>query len=311
MIRVIFFGSSSFSLPFLEFLLEYTDLIYVVTTEDKPKGRGKKVQFNIVKEFAYSKGTKILTPLNLRDEEFISKIVDIKLDLIVAASYGKILPEEILKIPKLGAINIHPSLLPLYPGAEPIFWQIARGEEISGVTIFEMNTKIDKGEIILQESINISQNDSYEDVEKSLTILGVKLLKKVINIIETASYIPRRKQEDKKVFYARKLLSQDEKINWGKPSKEIINKIRAFFPKIGAYTTFNGKRVKIFKAKRVKLNGEDVKPGTIVIKERDIFVKTGDSFIGIDSLKPEGKKIITAFEFINGYLKNFDEPKFE
>lgn len=312
MIRVIFFGSDAFSIPILEFLSKHTDIACVITSEDKPKGRGKKIQPNSVKDFAHSKGIiKILTPSNLKDEVFASEITSLKPDLIVVASYGKILPEEILKIPKLGAINIHPSLLPLYPGAEPIFWQIASGEERSGVTIFEMNSKIDQGEIILQESIEISPSDNYEEVLKKLTNLSVKLLSKLINMIEKGESLPKRKQESKETLYARKLLPQDEKIDWSKSSMEVINKIRAFSPKIGAFTTFNGKRVKIFKARRIKLNRDDVKPGKIIIKDGDILVKTGDTYIGVDSLKPEGKKIISASEFINGYLKNLSEPKFE
>lgn len=310
--RVIFFGSSSFSVPFLEFLIKKTKLICVVTACDKPAGRGKILKPNIVKECALRLGIEsILTPTSLKDDKFITTVSELKPDLIVVASYGKILPEELLKIPKFGTINIHPSLLPLYPGAEPIFWQIARGEKESGVSIFEMNSKIDKGEIILQEKIEISEEDNYADVENKLINTGLKLLGEVIDMLDKGLSLPKTKGEDIETFYARKLLPVDEKINWNKSSKEIVDKIRAFSPKIGAYTMFNGQRVKIFKAKREELKEGNLKPGTIVVKEKNIFVKTGDSFINIDFLKPEGKKIMKAFEFINGYLKDFNEPKFE
>ncbi|MDD5689201.1 MAG: methionyl-tRNA formyltransferase [Caldisericia bacterium] len=313
MINVIFFGTEAFSIPILEYLSKKTNLVCVVTKEDKPKGRGKKTQPNIVKDFANSIGiNKILTPSNLKDKDFLNEIANLKPDLLVTASYGKILPKDLLTIPKYASINIHPSLLPLYPGAEPIFWQIMRGEKESGVTIFEMNSKIDSGEIILQESIQIDKADNYEDVLKKLTELSVKLLDKLLNLIEESKPLPKVKQQNEsKVFYARKITQEDEKIDWNKPSQEIINKIRAFSPKIGAYTLFKGKRVKIYKAKIVENIEDNLKPGAITIKGIDIVVKTADSFVSIDSLKPEGKNIISAAEFINGYLKKIDEAKFE
>ena len=312
MINVIFFGSDSFSIPILEFLSKKTNLVCVVTTEDKPKGRGKKTQPNIIKDFAYSIGiNKILTPPDLTDKDFLNEIANLKPDLLVTASYGKILPKDLLTIPKYASINIHPSLLPLYPGAEPIFWQIAKGEKESGVTIFEMNSKIDSGEIILQESIQIDQADNYEDVLKKLTELSIKLLDKLLNLIEEGKPLPKIKQKELKVFYARKITKEDERIDWNKPSQEIINKIKAFSPKIGAYTLFKGRRVKIYKAKIAEYIEENLKPGAISIKGTNIIVKTADSFVSIDFLKPEGKKIISAAEFINGYLKNINEAKFE
>lgn len=308
--KTIFFGSSNFSLPFFETCKEKTELLLVISTEDKPKGRGQKIISNPVKCVARDSGYKVLTPLKLSDPFLLQELKNLDPDLIITASYGKIIPDAIIKTAKHGAINIHPSILPKYRGAEPIFWQIAHGEKEAGVTIFQLSNSLDGGDILLQDRFPLTESDNYESLESQCIRLGMKLLNTFLEKINNNEEIQKTKQPFEAGFYARKILESDEKINWNLNAFEILNQIRAFSPHIGAYTLFKGKRVKILDAKSTTIkNTADT--SSIMIQGKKLFVGTRDYYIKIDSLKPEGKSLVKPDDFINGYIVKTVNPRFD
>jgi len=311
--KTIFFGSSNFSIPFIEYLNSKTSIQLVITTEDKPKDRGKKLISNSVKSYVQGKNLSVISPPSLKDPMLIKNISNIEPDLIFVASYGKLIPLDILQIPKFGAYNIHPSILPFYKGAEPIFWQLARGERKSGVTLFEMNDKIDQGDIIFQENAEISEDDNYLSLEEKLIKIALNITGKMIDYLENDTPLPHTVQEKINTFYARKIDSKDENVLWNDHGLDIINKIRAFAPRIGVYTLFKGKRIKILKAYLENLQNEyrSQKPGTIIINGKKLLVKCLDALIRVESLKPEGKDLIKSIDFINGYIKDNSSNYFE
>jgi methionyl-tRNA formyltransferase len=308
--KTIFFGSSNFSLPFFETCKEKTELLLVVSTEDKPKGRGQKIISNPVKCVARDSGYNVLTPSNLKDPSFLQEIKNLKPDLLISASYGKIIPDTVIQTARLGAINVHPSLLPNYRGAEPIFWQLARGEKKSGVTIFQLSKDLDQGNIILQEEFSISENDNYATLESLCIRAGMKLLNSLFEMYNQNQPIPENKQNGEAGFYARKIVESDERINWKNNADQILNQIRAFAPHIGAYTQFKGKRVKLLEAKATSLkNPADA--GSIMVQGKKMFIRANDFYIKIESLKPEGKSLVKPDDFINGYIVKTINPRFD
>jgi len=297
-----FFGSSNFSIPFFEVLREKTDLRLVISTEDQPKGRGQKIISNPVKCIAQDAGIQVLTPLRLDDSVLINTIQSAQLDLVVTASYGKIIPKSLLSLTRLGFFNLHPSLLPEYRGAEPIFWQIAHGLTEGGISIFKMTPELDAGDLVDQLSFPIQENDNYTVVESNAIKGGIQLLRKMLTYLEANPTIPVHPQATSpRAFYARKITFHDEEIDWKKPAEAIHNQIRAFSPQIGAYTTLYGKRVKILESKKTNQKTTD-QPGTLLVQGKKLFVSTADCLLKIEALKPEGKNLIKSEDFINGYL---------
>lgn len=308
--KTIFFGSSNFSLPFFETCKEKTQLLLVVSTEDKPKGRGQKIISNPVKCVARDSGFNVLTPSKLSDPAFLQEIKKLSPDLIITASYGKIIPDSVIQVARFGAINVHPSLLPKYRGAEPIFWQLAKGEKKSGVTIFQLSKDLDQGTIILQEEFPISESDNYASLESLCIRVGMKLLNSLFEKYNNNQPIPGNKQSGEAGFYARKIVESDERINWKDNAEQILNQIRAFSPHIGAYTQFKGKRVKILEAKQTTMKNP-AEIGSIMVQGKKMYVRANDYFLKIDSLKPEGKSLVKPDDFINGYISKTVNPKFD
>jgi methionyl-tRNA formyltransferase len=308
--KTIFFGSSNFSLPFFETCKEKTQLLLVVSTEDKPKGRGQKIISNPVKCVARDSGYNVLTPSKLNESSFIQEIRNLKPDLLISASYGKIIPDAVIQSARFGAINVHPSLLPKYRGAEPIFWQLARGEKKSGVTIFQLSKDLDQGSIILQEEFPISETDNYSTLESLCIRVGMKLLNSLFEKYDKEQPLPGTKQVGEAGFYARKIVESDERINWKDSAEQILNQIRAFSPHIGAYTQFKGKRVKILEAKSTTMKNPE-ENGSILVQGKKMYVRANDYYLKIESLKPEGKGLVKPEDFINGYITKTTNPKFD
>jgi methionyl-tRNA formyltransferase len=306
-----FFGSSNFSIPFLEVLKEKTDIALVVSTEDQPKGRGQKIISNPVKCIAQDAGIPVVTPVTLHDPAFQQMILAQHLDLVVTASYGKLIPPSVLTSATIGFFNIHPSLLPAYRGAEPIFWQIAHGIKESGASLFKMSSALDAGDIVDQAPFQIADNDNYAVVESNAIRTGIGLLRKLLDDLRENRGITLRPQPvpSKKPFYARKITFRDEEIQWKQPADTIHNQIRALSPQTGAYTLLNGKRLKILESKKTTQKTTE-KPGTLCIQGKKLVVATGDFFLKIDMVKPEGKNLMKSDDFINGYLAKETHPVF-
>ena len=300
--KLIFFGSSSFSIPILETLHKSKHTVQVViSTPPVKKGRGLKVLPSAVETWARERQISVLTPANLKAPEFLNQIAELGPDCLIVASYGKMLPRELLAVAKKLPFNIHPSLLPKYRGAAPIARQILDGEKETGVTIAKITSQLDAGEIIKQEKMIVEDNDNAEILEEKLASLGSRLILEVLNSVseEKIKLIP---QDESKASYAHKLDKNMGQINWTKSANEILQQIRGLNPWPSAYTFFQNKRIKILDAQQSKSPSKEF-PGTIVSidAKEGIRVQTGSGLIHIKLLKTDSGNTITAQEFQNGY----------
>ncbi len=296
-------GTPDFAVPSLKILIQNGyDIRAVVTVPDKPKGRGLKLQSSEVKIFALQNGLRILQPENLKDEKFKTEITEINPDLIIVVAY-RILPDTIYKIPKFGTFNLHASLLPKYRGAAPINHAIINGETETGVTTFFLDKKVDTGEIIYQRSVSIDNKD-FGELYNELKFVGAELVLETVKIIESGE-VKLKKQSDEVSTNAPKIFKEFCRINWEDTQENIYNKIRGLSPIPGAWTTYENKTLKIFKSQKTDI--ESTKQyGETEVSEEGLFVNTLDKKIKIIELQKEGKKRITASEYIKGLqIKNF------
>jgi len=300
-LKVVFMGTSDFAVPSLAKLIDSQhQILGVVTQPDRPKGRGNKVLFSPVKELAAQHGLDIYQPSRIKDESAVDMLRNWEADLIVVASYGQILPADVLDLPRLGCINVHASLLPHYRGAAPIQRAIMAGDKVSGVTTMFMNIGLDTGDIILQRPVEINEDMDHGELETVLAQEGADLLIDTMAVLASGSN-PRRKQDDHRRSYAPMMTRDDEIINWNKEAVAIRNQIRALSPQPAAYTSFNGSRFKIYKSRVV--NHEATGPvGQIIRVTQDGFeVQTGQGILEILEVKREGKKRISCREFLKGF----------
>ncbi|MCM8792385.1 MAG: methionyl-tRNA formyltransferase [Candidatus Omnitrophica bacterium] len=302
--NIVFFGSSNFSLYFLEHLFnKRNDVLTVITVTDKPKGRGLKLSITPVKEFCLKNNIKVYQFDNINSVHSKETLEKLKADLFVVVSFGQIISKEILEIPKLFSINVHASLLPKYRGAAPINWAIIKGEKETGISIIKMVEKLDAGPIILQRKIDIDITDDASSLEKKIAYLGKELLIQVIENIENNNLflLP---QNDKEATFAPKLKKRDGLIDWSKSAEEIYNLIRGCYGWPSAFTYYNDKLLKIYKAEYLSEPQleSDYLPGQITdIMPKAIIVNCRKSKLLIKELQLEGKKRMTASEFICGY----------
>lgn len=291
--KIVFFGSSSFSIPFLEALKE--DIALVVTMPDKPQKRGKNLLPNPVKKRAIELGLPFITVQEF-DVNCKDRIESVSPDLFVVVSFGKIIPGYILSIPQC-ALNLHPSELPLYRGAAPIERQIMDGVTKSAVSVMVMNEKLDKGGVLLKQPLEISFDDTREDVEQKIVNMGIPLLKQAISMVKDGHYSEITQQG--KGSYAKKITKEDELIHWEEDNVRIYNKIRALCPTPASFTFFRGKRLKLFKADT--LNLDKGVPGEIIdLLKEGFVVQCGTGALLVREVQIEGKRRICASEFING-----------
>ncbi len=300
--KIVFFGTSDFAVSTLKALFSSKHKILgVVTAVDKAKGRGLKFSFSPVKAFAQKKDSSLIQPANLQDAQFIQSLKNVQADLFVVCAYGKILTKEVLQIPRKYAINLHTSLLPKYRGAAPINWAIIRGEKETGVTIFKMNEYMDRGEIILQKKIDISGSDTAVSLAEKLSKVGAEALLKALDLIEQGR-ATFTLQDESQASVAPKLKKEDGLINWEVQASEIYNRIRGLQPWPGAFTYFENKLLKIWESKVVE-GKKDKRPAEIVDvdSKSGILVQTGKDKLLIAVLQLEGKRKMSAAEFILGH----------
>ena len=317
--RIIFMGTPDFAEKSLKAIYEAGhEIIAVVTNPDKPKGRGMKMVSSPVKQYAEIKGLPLYQPIKIKENnEFIETMKQLKPDLFCVVAYGKILPEELLNIPKYGAINVHGSLLPKYRGAAPIQWAVINGEKETGITTMFMDAGMDTGDMILKEKIEIDENETTGELWEKLADIGANLLVETVkNIEDKVSNIQdesNAKNEIKKLVGAQKqgeeytiapmLKREIANIDWNKTSSEIHNLVRGLNPIMGAVTEYNKKKIKIWKTKVIIDNSiqDEYKNGEIVkVTKKELLVKTGDGIISIIEIQPENKKKMNITEFING-----------
>ena len=298
--KTIFMGTPEFAVPSLEKVFEKTELAAIFTKEDKPNARGNKIIANPVKQFGTEHNIEIIQPRKLRDSELIEKIKDLAPDLIVVVAYGKIIPREIIDIPKYGIINVHSSLLPKYRGASPIHSAILNGDKETGVSIMYIEEELDSGDVILTESCEITETDTLGTLHDRLKILGAEALGKVLDLIETGK-VTAVPQDHSKATFVKPITKEEEKIDWNKRSEEVYNKIRGLNPFPGAYTTFKDTIVKIYETE--KDYGEyDGEFGEIVAlkKKYGPVVKLKDGNLILKKVKLQGKKNQSGIDLLNG-----------
>ena len=297
--KIVFMGTPDIAVGTLESLynLNY-DIQLVITREDKPKGRGKELSITPVKEFALSKGLKIYQPNKLRgNDEAISILKDLAPDFFVVVAYGRILPKEILDIPKIAPVNLHFSLLPKYRGAAPVNWAIFNGEIETGVSTMLMDEGMDTGDILLQEKILVGNKTSH-DISNELAIIGAELTVKTLDDFNNLVSI---KQDDSNTTLAPIIKKEDGIINWNRNAVDIERQIRAFYGWPSAYSSLNDKMIKISKAVVVTDILSNGRVGEIIDIDKNSFtVGTNDYGLKILNLQPEGKKSMDALSFLSG-----------
>jgi methionyl-tRNA formyltransferase len=302
LLRIVFFGTPEFAVPSLRALLAGRDpVIGVVCQPDKPAGRGQQLTAPPVKRAALRAGLAVFQPEKLRAPETVETLASWAPDLIVVAAYGKILPKMILDLPPLGCINVHASLLPKYRGAAPIQWAILRGEERTGITIMCMNERMDAGDILLQQEIEIGPQETSGELQARLADVGARVLMETIARLHAGTLMPRPQQEDQ-ITLAPMINKEDGRIDWTQPAVHIARLVRAFNPWPSAFTSLGGKQLKIHRAHAEASRSAEL-AGTVLRAEKEISVATGEGTLVLDEVQLEGRKRLSAAEFARGAVK--------
>jgi methionyl-tRNA formyltransferase len=299
--RIIFMGTPDFAVKPLELLhASKHEIIAVVTSPDKPRGRGRKISPTAVKKIALKLGLPVLQPDKLKSDKFVSELKNYNPDLIVVVAF-KILPEVVFNLPHYGSINLHASLLPKYRGAAPINWALINGETKTGLTTFFLNKKIDTGDILLQREIEIIPKDDFGSLHDKMMDEGAELLLETIDGIDDGSLKPQR-QKNMEATGAPKLTPETGLINWNMPAVNILNLIRGLSPYPGAYSFSDEKKIIILKAAVVNKSADDI-PGTVIESspKGGFTIASGQDALFIKELKPQGKKAMGSAEFVRGY----------
>jgi len=302
-LRIIFMGTPEFAVGSLRKLLEAGyNVVSVVTSPDKPAGRGLALQESAVKVFAKSKGLLVLQPEKLKDPSFIQQIKELHPDIQVVVAF-RMLPEVVWNMPPLGTVNVHASLLPLYRGAAPINWAIINGEKITGVTTFKLKHEIDTGDILLSSKVTIEENENAGTLHDKLKEEGAMLL------LETLSQLaagilkeqPQFSSDNNSLKHAPKIFTDTCKIDWNHSADEIYNLIRGLSPYPAAFTTLDNKKLKIFSAKKIKSDSH-AEPGSIETDNKSYLrFAARDGSIDLLDLQLEGKKRMNVIDFLRGY----------
>ena len=298
MMNIVFMGTPEFAVPSLRGLINSKhEVVCVVCQPDRPKGRGRKLTSPPVKLLAHENSIPVLQPEKIRTDEFYKKLVSFNPELICVTAYGRIIPPNILELPKYGCINVHASLLPKYRGAAPVNWAIINGEKRTGVTTMFMDEGMDTGDMLLKKEVGIKDDENSEQLSEKLSVIGAELLMETLEKLEKDELSPE-KQSDAEATYAPIIKKDIGKIDWEKSAGEINNLIRGTQPWPGAFTTYGGKNLKIFKAKLDITEGE---PGKVIQSENGkLIVGAGKNSLDILELQLEGGKRLLTEQFLMG-----------
>lgn len=301
MMRIVFMGTPDFSVPTLEALLKGGhEVIGVVTQPDKPKGRGKAVLMTPVKEKALEYGIPVYQPVKAREESFVELLRSLNPDVMVVIAFGQILPKAILDIPKYGCINIHASLLPKYRGAAPLQWVVLEGEKETGITTMMMDVGMDTGDMLEKLVVPVDRKETYGSIHDKLSVLGGELILSTLEKLENGT-LKRTPQPEDGATYTKKITKVMGDIDWTEDATVIERYIRGLNPWPSAYTSWNGKTLKIWDADVLEqeYSGE---PGEIIKVEKDgVLVKTGKDTLVLREVQLEGKKRMEIQAFLRGY----------
>ncbi len=292
-------GTPDFAVPSLEILLANNYPVKaVVTAPDKPRGRGQELSPTPIKTAALKHQLDVLQPESLKEPAFAANIKELNPDLIIVVAF-RILPKEVFTIPRLGSFNLHASLLPKYRGAAPINWAIINGEKETGVTTFFLQEKVDTGNLLLQARLPITAEDNAGTIHDKLAEVGAEIVLHTIRLIERGKAITRQ-QDDTLASPAPKIFKDDCRMDWNQSAEKIQNRIRGLSPYPTAFTTHNGKVIKLYKSHLVESPSVG-EPGEVKVGDLRLEVCTQDKMIAIDELQQEGRKRMGVEEFLRGY----------
>jgi methionyl-tRNA formyltransferase len=307
--RIVFIGAGKIGVPTLQALLKSEHHVAAVVTQpDKPVGRAHLVEPPPIKKALMSgapyaspartgRALPILQPARMKDQQAIDEIRKLGPDVIVVVAYGQILPRAVLEIPKIACLNLHASLLPRWRGAAPIQAAIAAGDRETGITVMYMDEGLDTGDILLQRTVDILPNDTGGSLHDRLAQIAPEILLESL-VLLAKGIAPRIPQDNSLMTYAPKLKREDGRIDWSEPAEMIERKIRAFNPWPGALMKVDEQNLKIFSASVVDLDG---KPGEILIRKDQLIVATGKDALALNEVQLEGKKRMSASEFLRGH----------
>jgi len=302
-LRIVFMGTPEFAVGILDAIYQqnYT-IVGVITAADKPAGRGQKVKYSAVKEYALKKNLKLLQPTNLKDEGFLAELCSLEANLQVVVAF-RMLPEVVWRMPKLGTFNLHASLLPQYRGAAPINWAVINGEDTTGVTTFFIDDKIDTGAMILRAETGIGTNESAGELHDRLMDLGKDTVIKTLALIERGNVQTTIQPMDNDIKTAYKLNKDNCKIDWTKPGQEIFNLVRGLSPYPAAWCFINDKdeelSIKIYETNFIA-EEHNLSVGAVIADKKEIKVAVANGFIKIISLQMPGRRKMSANELLNG-----------
>lgn len=300
--KIIFMGTPDFSVGTLDALVRAGhEITLVVSQPDKPKGRGHELAPTAVKTAALRHGLKVFQPKKLRDPETVKVLEDTPADVIVVIAYGQIVPPAVLHMKKYGCINVHGSLLPKYRGAAPIQWAIIEGEAVTGVTTMQMDEGLDTGDMILKKEVPVSEDETGESLHDKLAAAGAELCVETLKAVEDGTAV-FEKQGESPTPYAKMLTKELGNIDWTWPAERIGRLIRGLNPWPSAYTHWNGKVMKIWRAKAEESGVGEMPPGTICrVGKNDLCVQTGDGILRVYEVQIPGKKRMDTGAFLRGY----------
>ncbi|MHB8879013.1 MAG: methionyl-tRNA formyltransferase [Myxococcaceae bacterium] len=295
--RIVFMGTPEFAVSSLKACLEVGEVVAVVTQPDKPKGRGQEVQASPVKALALARGIPVLQPSKLRGTPFASELAAFAPEVCVVTAYGKILPPDVLKVPPRGCLNVHGSLLPRFRGAAPIQWAIALGDRKSGVCLMVMDQGMDTGGVLSCEEVDLAPDETYGSLHDKLASLGHDLLVRDLPRYLSGELAPRP-QSPEGVVLAPMIRKEDGRLDFTRPAAELERRLRAFTPWPGMFTSFGGALLKIRGARVGAGRGE---PGAVLSAGPEgIEVACGEGSLLLTLLQPEGKRAMSAAEFLAG-----------
>jgi methionyl-tRNA formyltransferase len=315
MLRIIYMGTPYFAVPALEALLagskpglalpEGYEIVTVISRTDKPVGRGKEIVYSPVKQFALSHGIPVWQPGSLKRPENIAALAAYQSDVYIVAAFGQILPQAVLDLPRYGTLNIHASLLPKYRGVSPISEAILQGDTETGVTIMLIDAGVDTGPTLLQRTLPISEADTTGSLTIKLSALGASALLEALPLWIQGKITPQP-QDEQRASHTRMLHKEDGEIVWDRPADVLARTVRAFTPWPSAYTNWGDKLLKIISAHAVESDpGSEAKPGMVSLRRENgrqtLAVAAGNGLLIVEKLQLEGKKVMSADEFLRGY----------
>ena len=302
--KIVYMGTPEFAVPSLVALNNDKEIEVkaVVTQPDRKSGRGQRVHYSDIKDQALDLNLKIMQSENVNQKDFLNKLKQLEPDFIVVVAFGQKLTPELLAVPKYGCINLHASLLPEYRGSSPIHRAIIDGKKVTGNTTMYMDEGWDDGDIIYQQQVEISENETVGELHDELAEKGAELLLKTLKDVKTGE-APRIPQDDSEATFAYKIDKSLGEIDWNQSAQDIHNLIRGVNPWPGAYTELNDERIKIWKSSLTQQDNSDYQSGTIIKADQDagILVQTGDGILAIEKLQLPGAKRLKAADFLNGH----------